>query len=232
MKLFLNGGGFGKQTIATYKEINKIINHNKPVLYVPLAMNENEHPYNSCYEWIKEEISSIDIPDIEMVRSFEEFANKDFNKYSLIYIGGGNTYKLLNGIKTTKVYDKLRDYIENDGIVYGSSAGSVIFGKDIDIIEVMDDNDIGIKDTGGFNYLNDISLFVHYTNYKSKYSLEENKNLTKKYTDFIINYTKENKKVIAFPEEDTIFFDGKNIKVIGDKAYYTFENGKKEKIEI
>ncbi len=39
----------------------------------------------------------------------------------------------------------------------------------------------------------------------------------KKYTDFIINYTKENEKVIAFPEEDTIFFDGKNIKVIGDK---------------
>ena len=232
MKLFLNGGGSSKQTILTYKEVNKIINHNKPVLYVPLAMNENEHPYNSCYEWIKEEISSIDIPDIEMVRSFEEFANKDFNKYSLIYIGGGNTYKLLNGIKTTKVYDKLRDYIENDGIVYGSSAGSVIFGKDIDIIEVMDDNDIGIKDTGGFNYLNDISLFVHYTNYKSKCSLEENKNLMKKYTDFIINYTKENEKVIAFPEEDTIFFDGKNIKVIGDKAYYTFENGKKEKIEI
>ena len=54
MKLFLNGGGCGKQTILTYKEINKIINHNKPVLYVPLAMDELEHPYDSCYEWIKE----------------------------------------------------------------------------------------------------------------------------------------------------------------------------------
>ena len=74
MKLFLNGGGCGKQTILTYKEINKIIDHNKPVLYVPLAMDETEHPYDSCYEWIKEEISSIDVPNIEMVRSFEEFA--------------------------------------------------------------------------------------------------------------------------------------------------------------
>ncbi len=232
MKLFLNGGGCGKQTILTYKEINKIIEHNKPVLYVPLAMDETDHPYDSCYEWIKEEISSIDIPSIEMVRSFEELANKDFNKYSLIYIGGGNTYKLLNGIKTTNTYDKLKEYIQNDGIVYGSSAGTVIFGKDISVIEVMDNNDIGIKDTSGFNYLNGISLFVHYTNYKSKYSEEENKKLTKKYTDFIVNYTRKNEVVIAFPEEDTIFFDGKNIRIIGDSAYYTFKNGKKEKIEI
>lgn len=232
MKLFLNGGGCGKQTILTYKEINKIIDHNKPVLYVPLAMDETDHPYDSCYEWIKEEISSIDIPNIEMVRSFEELTNKDFNKYSLIYIGGGNTYKLLNGIKTTHTYDKLKEYIKNDGIVYGSSAGAVIFGKDINIIEVMDDNDIGIKDTSGFDYLNGISLFVHYTNYRSKYTEEENRNLTKKYTDFIVNYTKKNEKVIAFPEEDTVFFDGNNIRVIGELAYYTFENGKKEKIEI
>lgn len=232
MKLFLNGGGCGKQTILTYKEINKIIDHSKPVLYVPLAMDETDHPYDSCYEWIKEEISSIDVPNIEMVRTFEEFANKDFNKYSLIYIGGGNTYKLLNGIKTTDTYDKLKEYIKNDGMVYGSSAGAVIFGKDINIIEVMDNNDVGIKDTSGFDYLNGISLFVHYTNKRSKYTEEENKNLTTKYTDFIVNYTKKNEKVIAFPEEDTIFFDGNNIRVIGELAYYTFENGKQEKIEI
>ena len=31
MKLFLNGGGCGKQTILTYKEINKINDHNKQV---------------------------------------------------------------------------------------------------------------------------------------------------------------------------------------------------------
>ena len=35
------------------------------------------------------------------------------------------------------------------------------------------------------------SLFVHYTNYRSRLSEAENKNLTKKYTDFIVEYTKE-----------------------------------------
>ena len=232
MKLFLNGGGCGKQTLLAYKEINKIIDHNKPVLYVPLAMDEEEHPYDSCYEWIKEEISSIDIPNIEMVKSFEELEKKDLYNYSLIYIGGGNTYKLLNGIKSTKIYDKLKEYILNDGIVYGSSAGTVIFGKSINIIEVMDKNEVNITDTKGFNYLNNTSIFVHYTNYKSRFSEEENKMLLEKYTNFITKYTINNENVIAIPEEDTIFFDGKNIRVIGQLPYYIFENGKCDKIDI
>ena len=229
MRLFLNGGGCGKQTVLTFKEINKIIDHNKPVLYIPLAMDESEHSYDSCYEWIQDEISVIDIPSIEMVRSFEELEEKNFDKYSLIFIGGGNTYKLLNGIKSTKTYNKLKEYIANDGIVYGSSAGTVIFGKDISIIEVMDKNEIGIKDTSGFNLLNDLYVFVHYTNYRSKLSEEENKQLTEKYTKFIEEYAKNNKKVIAIPEEDSIFFDGKDIKIIGELPYYIFENGKREK---
>ena len=57
-------------------------------------MDEEDHPYDSCYEWIKEEISSIDVPSIEMVRSFEDLEKKNLDDYSLIYIGGGNTYKL------------------------------------------------------------------------------------------------------------------------------------------
>ena len=203
MRLFLNGGGCGKQTLLTYAEINKIIDHNKSVLYIPLAMDEEDHPYDSCYEWIKEEISSIDIPNIEMVRSFEELEKKDLDNYSL-----------------------------NDGIIYGSSAGSVIFGKSINVIEVMDKNEINLTDTKGFNCLSNISIFVHYTNYRSKLSEEENKMLTEKYTNFITKYTSNNEKVIAIPEEDTIFFDGENIRVIGELPYYIFVYGKKEKIEL
>ena len=56
------------------------------------------------------------------------------------------------------------------------------------------------------------------------------KYLTKKYTDFITKYTHSNEKVIAIPEEDTIFFDGKNIRVIGKLPYYIFENGTSSKI--
>lgn len=232
MRLFLNGGGCGEQTIKTYQEINKIIDHNKPVLYIPLAMDESDHPYDSCFGWIQDEISIIDIPNIEMVKTFEELSEKDFNKYSMIYIGGGNTYKLLKGIKESKSYDKLIDFINKDGIVYGGSAGSVIFGKNINSIEIMDDNNVGLKDTTGFDLLNGKSIFVHYTNYSSKYTEEENKTLTENYTNFLIDYTTDNEVVIAYPEENTIFINDDIFKMIGEKPYYIFDKGQKEKIEI
>lgn len=231
MKLFLNGGGSGEQTVKTYKEINKIIDHNKPILYIPLAMDESVHPYDSCLEWIKGEISIIDIPNIEMVRTFDELYEKDFNKFSMIFIGGGNTYKLLKGIKDSKSYDKFVEYIKTDGIIYGSSAGSVIFGENINSIEIMDDNNVNLEDTEGFDILNGKSLFVHYTNYRSKFTEEENKTLTEKYTNFIIDYTIKNETVIAYPEENSIFIDGEDFKMIGDSPYYIFENGIKEKID-
>ena len=232
MKVFLNGGGSGKQTIDTYKEINKIIDHSKPVLYVPLAMKEEEHPYDDCFKWIKDEISVIDVPNIEMVRTFNELSEKDYNKYSMIFIGGGNTFKLLKGIKETNCFNKLKDYVYSDGIIFGSSAGSVIFGKDIKCIEIMDKNDVQLEDTNGFNFINDKSLFVHYTNYKSKLTEIENKELTEKYTNFLVDYTIKNENVIAYPEENTIFIDDDNFKMIGTSSYYIFEDGNKEKIDI
>lgn len=229
MRVFLNGGGSGEKTISTYKEINKIINHKKPVLYIPLAMDENEHPYDECYEWIKEEISVIDSPGIDMIRSFNELYNTDFNNYSMIFIGGGNTYKLLKGIKDSNCFDKFKDYINSDGIIFGGSAGAVIFGKDINSIKVMDENTVFLEDTKGFDLLNSISIFPHYTNYKSKYTKEENEKLQEKYTNFLTNYSSL-EKVIAYPEENTIFVDDNGYKLLGELPYYLFENGMKKKL--
>ncbi len=39
-KLFLCGGGFGKQLEDTYPVFNAVIDHTKPLLYIPLAMPE------------------------------------------------------------------------------------------------------------------------------------------------------------------------------------------------
>ena len=62
----------------------------------------------------------------------------------LLLNGGGNTYKLLNGIKEHSIFNKIIDYLNNDGIIIGCSAGTIIFGYDIDSCLIMDRNDVNL----------------------------------------------------------------------------------------
>lgn len=228
MQLILCGGGSGEQNYYANKKLNEIIDHSKPLLYIPLAMDENEHPYDSCYEWINEELAQVQLSRIDMVRSFEELAQKDYDNYCALFIGGGNTYKLLKGIKNSGAFEKIKEFINNGGIVIGGSAGAVIFGYDIDIISTMDSNDVALVDTKGFNVMNGVSIFPHYTNKKSKLSEEENFARLNNFTNAIKSFSMINGDVIAIPEEDAIYINDSNIEVLGNRTFYYFKNGNQQ----
>lgn len=49
MRLILCGGGHGEKTVIANSKLNDIIDHTRPLLYVPLAMDEVEHPYDGCH---------------------------------------------------------------------------------------------------------------------------------------------------------------------------------------
>lgn len=225
MKLLLNGGGSTKELELTMNKLNEIMNHDKPILYVPLAMDEIDHPYDGCYEWFQKQITNVDVCGVDMPRTFEEFANFNFDNYSAIFIGGGNTYKLLKGIKENGIFEKIEEYLNKDGIVIGCSAGAVLFSKDIDIIAKMDKNEVELKDTNGFDCLNGISVFPHYTNTKSSLTDEENEIRTLEFTKAITTFSTEIGDVIAIPEEDTIYVHDDMYEIIGTRPYYEFKKG-------
>lgn len=228
MKLILCGGGSGEQNYFANKKLNEIIDHSKPLLYIPLAMDESDHSYDSCYEWICGELDQVQLVGIDMVRSFEELAQKDYDNYCALFIGGGNTYKLLKGIKDSGAFEKIKEFINNGGIVIGGSAGAVIFGYDIDIISTMDSNDVALVDTKGFNVMNGVSIFPHYTNKKSKLSEEENFARLNNFTNAIKSFSTINGDVIAIPEEDAIYINDSNIEVLGNRTFYYFKNGNQQ----
>ncbi len=224
MKLLLCGGGAGEQNALANQKLNEIItDHTKPLLYIPFAMSEEKHSYPSCFEWIKGELKNVDIPSIEMVTTKEELTSKTLSDYCAIFIGGGNTYSLLSDLKRSGSFYKLKEFIDNEGIIIGGSAGAIIFGYDIDCINYMDLNDVGLEDTKGFDVLNGLSIAAHYTN--------EDEEKTKKATEYLRNFSLRN-KVIALPEENAIFLNGTTIEVIGTRPYFIFENGDMTKFEI
>lgn len=215
MKLILNGGGTAQQVANARALLNSLIDHNKKILYIPFAWPDPT--YSGCLEFMTDELSDIEKQGIDMVKSTDELMSKKFTDYACIYIGGGNTYKLLNDLKVSGAFDKIKKYLlDDDGIVYGGSAGAIIFGKDLDSCNTDDENKVGIVDNTGFNMINGYSLLCHYTSREP-----ERTELSKNY---LLKLSKI-KPIYAIPEEDTIYVDNGTVSFIGTRPYYEFNNG-------
>ncbi len=123
--------------------------------------------------------------------------------------------KLLNDLKASRAFEKIQKFINNNGIVFGGSAGAIIFGKNLKSCALDDDNIVGLKDISGYDVLNGYSILCHYTN--------RTKEKDAKSKEYLLNLSKD-EKIVALPEEDTIFINDNDIQVIGNKPYYIFEN--------
>ena len=221
MKVFICGGGAGQQTVRALRRLNEVIDHARPCLYIPLAMEEEQ--YDSCYEWIAGELAGIKIPGIEMVRSAEELSRKHLADYSFLFIGGGNTFKLLYDMKRVNMFEPIRDYLQNGGVAFGGSAGAIIFGEDLESCALDDENDVGLKDTAGFDVLGGISFLCHFTN-----RMPEQDRRSEAYLLQISGH----RKVYALPEEDTLFVNDSHVEAIIDRPYFIFENGRKTVVPV
>ena len=215
MTLILNGGGDGKTAASARRLLNSVIDHSKKILYIPFAWPDPT--YSGCLEFMTGELSDVDKAGTDMVRTPEALMSKDFRDYACLYIGGGNTYRLLSILKSSGAFERIRKYLaEDDGIVYGGSAGAIIFGRDLDSCNTDDDNEAGLADSAGFNMLNGYSLLCHYTN--------RNKARTERSRRYLLELS-GTKPVYAIPEEDTIYAEDGRILVIGDRPYYEFVGG-------
>lgn len=216
INIFLSGGGNEEQTEMIDKEFVKAIDHNKPLLYIPIAM-QGEIPYEDCYKWINSVFRPLGITEIEMWTDLGDKYPEDLKKFSSIYIGGGNTFYLLNVLRETGFYNILKEFVDKKGIVYGGSAGAIIFGRDILTAKHMDPNHTNLKTFEGFNYIDNYSLWCHYET--------SNDSVIKEYVN------KYGYSVIALPEEAGIVMNEGTLKVIGSSPAYIFRNGDKYVVE-
>lgn len=216
MKLFLCGGGSGKQINDVYRYFSNILDKSKPILYIPFAMDDIK--YDNCYTWFSKEIAHFGVTDFEMVRNCNQLLSKNFNNYSAIFIGGGNTFKLLSELKKGSIIPKLDEYLKNDGIIFGGSAGAIIFGRDINSCLMNDENLIGLKDCSGLDMLNHYSILCHY----NETGMSSNSK------NYLLDYSKKY-ATICLPETGTIMVDNKNIIFLGHGKCAIFKNGKLSK---
>ena len=216
MSILLGGGGSAEKTVVSNKLFESLIDSTKPILYIPLAWNHIDPGYESCKKFLIGEFSNIKHGEIQVIQTADEIVNKNLSDYSAIFIGGGNTYKLLKLLKDSGAVAHIKKYLDNGGVVYGGSAGSIILGKDINVCKYMDENKVELKDTSGFDLLFGFSFTAHYTSHGEERTAKE--------TEYLTKYSMR-EPVIALPEEDGLYTNGKIVKIVGTKPWYIFNKG-------
>jgi len=198
-KLFLSGGGDEKQTF----EVDEIFLENiNSVLYIPIAWKNGD--YDACKEWFTSTMKQHKAIRIEMLTDLSKDINLE--KFGAIYIGGGNTFKLLKEIKDNSFDKKLLDFFNQGKSIYGGSAGAIIQVADINTALLCNDadvNKVNLKDTSALNLINNHDIQAHF---RTDQIGEHQKYIEK-----------TNRNIIAIPEESALFFDGKEFKAIGLK---------------
>ena len=158
MRLLLSGGGVNKpleEYFISQIDLKGI------VLFIPIAVEESFRSYNECFEHFSKFYNHYGIKNIEMCTNLLSIQGLD--KYTAIYIDGGNTFKLLKEIKESKFDLKIIEYLNNNGFIYGFSAGAIIFGKTIESAYYNDENNVDLKDLNGINLAGGKDIWCHYS---------------------------------------------------------------------
>lgn len=211
MRLFLSGGGSGQNSFDLDKKFIEAIDSKKPVLYIPIAINPTKHPYPECLKWLQSNFKPIGFENFVMWTE-SDLSNKsikDFEQFAGIYIGGGNTFKLLKELREFGTIEILRVLAEKNIPIYGGSAGALVFAYTIATATLYDVNDVALTDLKGLNLIHNFNIWVHYNDsmdpliqaYRSQHNFE---------------------KIIAIPENAGLLITDENIETVGPSKVSIF----------
>lgn len=158
--LLTSTGLSSKNVYDKFKEIKKLKGLKKAVIITTASIGKEENQYSQMA------LSQLKSAGLETV-DFYDFESKgpgDFSSYDVIYVCGGNTFKLMKFARQATFDKDIKSLLEKGGVYIGVSAGSLIVGPSIQIVNEVhpDKNEIGLTDFSGFNII-DLIIFPHYS---------------------------------------------------------------------
>ncbi len=147
------------------------------VAIITTAVEDKEN--NKYSQLAKKQFESLGFVSVDFV-DLEMQPEKDFSSYEIIYVCGGNTFKLLKFARNANFKLSIAKLLERNGIYIGVSAGSIIVGPSINIANEVepDTNDVGLEDFRGFE-ITSLIVLPHYSpemetetaNFEKKYGV-------------------------------------------------------------
>ena len=188
------------------KLVSEIKTHGDKIAYIAST------PQNEQRTWFLEtvkEYQNIDsLITLEYFDLGEKFSDKDLKKvlnFGIIHLSGGNTFEFLNYINKRNFKKILITHLNNDGLIIGVSAGSIVLPPNINVCNLPegDENLVGLQNLTALNLVN-FEFYPHFTG-------------NKKYLEEIKKYSKtSNNPVYVCSDKNGIFVDNQKVEILNN----------------
>ena len=209
MKIALSGGGGTSDSRLLDEVFASWIGSQGRLLYLPCALR-GIRPFESCLEWITATFAPLKVNQITMWTELSEHQVSELDQFDAVYVGGGNTFALLAELRKSGFDHHLREYGCGGKAVYGGSAGAAVLGRDIQTVNYLDRNEVGLMETKGLNLAEGYSVWVHYQ--------PQDDNLIDAYV------RQYQQPVIALSERSGIVIENRLMRAVGFEPAYRFDS--------
>ena len=190
--IVLNGGSYYPQSLEIDNHWLSKIKQNDKVGFIPAATQRSEHEY---LEFFRKQMKYYKINNICLIDLYGDW-DKDIGNVKVLFIAGGNTYKLMKAMNDSGFSEYLKEN-HTSKIIIGNSAGAVIFGQNLE--SSNSENINGDDITYGLGILS-YSICPHY-------SVEKR--------DKLVKLSKKlGRKIVGLPETSGIIIDDSNHETI------------------
>ncbi|KGX88334.1 Type 1 glutamine amidotransferase-like domain-containing protein [Pontibacillus marinus] len=155
----------------------KVIAHKQDTATVIITTASKEKEQNKYARKAESDLLEMGVSVVDFL-DVEHDAPSFIQNYSIIYINGGNPYKLLYHLKESGADKDLFDFAaQKEGVIVGVSAGAMVLGPHINLVNVFTPfmNEVGLRNFSGL-YLHDDIIFPHYDRedlFQSDQTIEE-----------------------------------------------------------
>nr|WP_275588411.1 Type 1 glutamine amidotransferase-like domain-containing protein [Microlunatus panaciterrae] len=131
------------------------------ILYWPFALSGRM--LEGAEAWLRDQLARRSSgADLVTWPSLESHSVDELTTFDLLFVGGGNTFGLLDHLDRHDFVEAVRRFVEDGGSYYGGSAGAILACDSIAIAEMHDTNDVGLTRLDGLGLLPGPALLPHY----------------------------------------------------------------------
>lgn len=115
MRIYLGGGGSAQDEAALWGEF---LSPGTRIVYWPFALPPAQH--DSALRWLEGSLAAWGQFQVSMWPGLSGRTAEELSSADLLFVGGGNTFALLDEVVRHDFLPVVRDFLRNGGAFYGA----------------------------------------------------------------------------------------------------------------